>query len=138
MSFNIFIINQVRVFDSQFGNDFLKEQLAKLPVGKILFPAEGEGRNAVYGSKLGWDIAAFDISSEGRNKAITLAENNKVSSIDYQVGELQTLDFKANEFDVIALIYAHFPAEINRHTTHYSTAIRVRAYSIWCRKSKTA
>lgn len=92
-------------------NDFLKEQLAKLPVGKILFPAEGEGRNAVYAATLGWDVAAFDISSEGRKKAVQLAEQNKVN-IDYQVGELQTLDFKANEFDAIALIYAHFPAEI--------------------------
>lgn len=92
-------------------NDFLKEQLAKLPVGKILFPAEGEGRNAVYAATLGWDVTAFDISAEGRKKAIQLAAQNKVD-IDYQVGELQTLDFKAKEFDAIALIYAHFPAEI--------------------------
>ena len=28
-------------------NNYLKEQLSKLPVGTILFPAEGEGRNAV-------------------------------------------------------------------------------------------
>ncbi len=92
-------------------NDFLKEQLAKLPVGKILFPAEGEGRNAMYAATLGWEVAAFDISAEGRKKAMQLAERNNVN-IDYQVGELQTLDFKANEFDAIALIYAHFPAEI--------------------------
>ena len=29
-------------------NNYLKEQLEKLPVGTILFPAEGEGRNAVF------------------------------------------------------------------------------------------
>ena len=28
-------------------NNYLKEQLEKLPAGTILFPAEGEGRNAV-------------------------------------------------------------------------------------------
>jgi len=92
-------------------NDFLKEQLAKLPVGKILFPAEGEGRNAVYAATLGWDVSAFDISAAGRKKAEQLAAHNNVN-IDYQVGELQTLDFKTNEYDAIALIYAHFPAEI--------------------------
>lgn len=92
-------------------NDFLREQLAKLPIGKILFPAEGEGRNAVYAATLGWDVTAFDISAEGRKKAIQLAAHHNVN-INYQVGELQTLDFKANEFDAIALIYAHFPAEI--------------------------
>jgi hypothetical protein len=34
-------------------NNYLKGQLEKLPVGKILFPAEGEGRNAVYAATLG-------------------------------------------------------------------------------------
>ena len=37
-------------------NNYLKEQLEKLKIGKILFPAEGEGRNAVFAAKLGWVI----------------------------------------------------------------------------------
>ncbi|QIL40329.1 class I SAM-dependent methyltransferase [Pedobacter sp. HDW13] len=92
-------------------NNYLKEQLEKLNSGTILFPAEGEGRNAVFAAKLGWKVSSFDISAEGKNKAIQLAESNHVS-IDYQVGELQHLDYKAEQFDAIALIYAHFPAEI--------------------------
>ena len=92
-------------------NNYLKEQLAKLPVGTILFPAEGEGRNAVYAAKLGWTVSAFDISNEGKNKAIRLAEKNNVS-IDYKVGALETLGFENEKFDAIALIYAHFPANI--------------------------
>jgi len=92
-------------------NNYLKEQLAKLPVGTILFPAEGEGRNAVYAAKLGWTVSAFDISNEGKNKAIRLAEKNNVS-IDYKVGALETLGFENEKFDTIALIYAHFPANI--------------------------
>jgi SAM-dependent methyltransferase len=92
-------------------NNFLKEQLEKLSPSTILFPAEGEGRNAIFAAKLGWKVTAFDISEEGRNKALRLAENNNVS-IDYQVGELETLDFEENQFDAIALIYAHFPAMI--------------------------
>jgi SAM-dependent methyltransferase len=92
-------------------NNYLKEQLLKQRPGKILFPAEGEGRNAVYAAQHGWDVSAFDISSEGRKKALRLAEENKVE-IDYQVGELESLNYFVNQFDVIALIYAHFPAGI--------------------------
>ncbi|KAF2333862.1 class I SAM-dependent methyltransferase [Flavobacterium daemonense] len=92
-------------------NNYLKEELEKLNPGTILFPAEGEGRNAVFAAKLGWTVSAFDISEEGRNKALKLAEANNVS-IDYQVGELEILDFEEEQFDAIALIYAHFPAEI--------------------------
>jgi hypothetical protein len=83
----------------------------KLPPGAILFPAEGEGRNAVFAARLGWKVSAFDISAEGRIKALRLAEANGVS-IYYQVGELQTLNYKAGQFDAIALIYAHFPASV--------------------------
>ncbi|WP_080779581.1 class I SAM-dependent methyltransferase [Chryseobacterium phocaeense] len=92
-------------------NNYLKEQLEKLEPGSILFPAEGEGRNAVFAATKGWNVSAFDISSEGKNKALQLAEQHQVT-IDYQVGELQTLDFQTEQFDAIALIYAHFPADI--------------------------
>jgi 2-polyprenyl-3-methyl-5-hydroxy-6-metoxy-1,4-benzoquinol methylase len=92
-------------------NNYLKEQLEKLDAGTILFPAEGEGRNAVFAAKLGWTVSAFDISAEGKKKALLLAETNKVT-ISYQVGELQTLNYNNEQFDAIALIYAHFPADI--------------------------
>lgn len=92
-------------------NLYLKEQLEKLPNGKILFAAEGEGRNAVFAARLGWKVSALDISVEGKKKAQRLAEKNKVT-LDYRVGELETLHFQPEEFDAIGLIYAHFPAEI--------------------------
>lgn len=92
-------------------NNYLKEQLEKLHAGNILFPAEGEGRNAVFAARLGWTVLAFDISTEGKKKALRLAETNNVT-IDYQVGELQALNYTAGQFDVIALIYAHFSADI--------------------------
>jgi len=92
-------------------NDYLKEQLNRLTAGKILFPAEGEGRNAVFAARLGWKVSAFDISEEGKKKALQFAQANNVS-IDYQVGELQKLNYSPNQFDAIALVYAHFPAEI--------------------------
>ena len=92
-------------------NNYLKEQLQKLAPGTILFPAEGEGRNAVYAARLGWTVSAFDISAEGKNKAHRLAESHKVK-IDYQTSEFQTLGYQPEQFDAIALIYAHFPASI--------------------------
>lgn len=92
-------------------NNYLKAQLEQLTPGAILFPAEGEGRNAVFAAKLGWTVSAFDISVEGKKKALRLAETNNVA-IDYQVGALQSLNYNTEQFDVLALIYAHFPADI--------------------------
>lgn len=92
-------------------NQYLKEQLEKLPAGSILFPAEGEGRNAVFAARLGWTVSAFDISVEGKNKALQLAETNHVT-IYYEVGALEALPYAPEQFDAMALIYAHFPADI--------------------------
>ncbi|NRF40133.1 bifunctional 2-polyprenyl-6-hydroxyphenol methylase/3-demethylubiquinol 3-O-methyltransferase UbiG [Pedobacter foliorum] len=92
-------------------NNYLKSQLEKLEPGKILFAAEGEGRNAVFAAGLGWKVAAFDISIEGKRKAMSLAEANHVE-IDYQIGFLPDLGYTEAHFDAIALIYAHFPADI--------------------------
>ncbi len=92
-------------------NNFLKEQIQEFEPGKILFPAEGEGRNAVFAATLGWNVDAFDISHEGKKKADLLAHEMNVN-IDYKVGNLVDLNYKDESFDAIALIYAHFPANI--------------------------
>lgn len=94
-------------------NTYLREKLEKLSPGKILFPAEGEGRNAVFAAISGWEVHGFDISDRAQTKALKLAKDNDVS-IDYQVGELNDIGFPTEEFDVIALIYAHFPAKLRR------------------------
>jgi len=99
-------------------NDFLVQTLSSYNTGKILFPAEGEGRNAVYAAQLGWEVAAFDLSSSGQQKAMRLAKTHQVS-IHYQVGVLSELSFPDASFDAIALIYAHFPSDqksmLHRH-----------------------
>ncbi len=106
-------------------NDYLQQQLQKLEPGAILFPAEGEGRNAVFAAKRGWNVSAFDISTEGRNKALRLAEINKVT-LDYQVGELHSLKYSIGQFDTVALIYAHFPADI-KSLYHKTVSTYLRA-----------
>ena len=92
---------------------YIKSILSTITPGKILFPAEGEGRNAVYAAKLGWDVFAFDISEEGKKKAEMLALKNGVE-INYQVGSFDDVLFDNHSFDVIALIYAHFHQDYRR------------------------
>ncbi|NIK73584.1 cyclopropane fatty-acyl-phospholipid synthase-like methyltransferase [Thermonema lapsum] len=91
-------------------NEYLKESLTRFTPGKILFPAEGEGRNAVYAAQLGWHVFAFDQSIEGKKKALKLADKHKVN-IHYDVCEFEEASYPPNEFDAIALIFAHFPAD---------------------------
>ncbi|MGB0432101.1 MAG: hypothetical protein ACPGLV_16620, partial [Bacteroidia bacterium] len=65
-------------------NEFLKEQLKNYSEGSILLPAEGEGRNAVFAAKQGFEVTAFDMSTAGQKKALQLAKSQKVE-IDYEI-----------------------------------------------------
>lgn len=93
-------------------NVFFKKCIDELPAkGKILMPAEGEGRNAVYAAKKGLEVYAFDISEEGKNKAEKLAIANNVH-IHYEVGNFNDLSLVNERFDMVGLIYAHFSPDI--------------------------
>lgn len=91
-------------------NQYFKQQLGNVKGKKILFPAEGEGRNAVYAAIKGHKVSAFDPSTEGKNKALLLAEDNKVS-IEYMNRGYEDVQYPVNYFDAIVLIFAHMPPE---------------------------
>ena len=92
-------------------NAFFAANIAPLQAGKILLPAKGEGRNAVFSAKLNWEVSAFDISNEGKKKAEHHALKNNVS-INYALGGLDTIEYETDYFDCIGLIYAHFPSHL--------------------------
>jgi len=90
-------------------NDFFFQELSKLPVGNLLLPCEGEGRNAVAAAALGWQVTAFDQSEVARKKALRLAIEKNVTC-DYRLGELHELELENACFDAVALIFAHLPS----------------------------
>jgi len=95
-------------------NDFFREQLLSFRPGKILLPAEGEGRNAVFAAKMGWQVTAFDSSGQGKKKAEKLARENNVE-INYQVISIDDADFEENSFDLMALFFVHAMNRKNNH-----------------------
>lgn len=95
------------------ANAFFKEQLDKLEPGKLLLPAEGEGRNAVYAARQGWTVDAFDLSKNARDKAFALAEKYDVS-LNYQMSDYESIQIKPQSYDALALIYAHMDESIRR------------------------
>ncbi|MFZ6012080.1 MAG: class I SAM-dependent methyltransferase [Bacteroidota bacterium] len=104
----------LRYKDAEFAfgkepNVFFREWILKLKPGRILLPADGEGRNGVFAAELGWAVTSFDLSNEGKIKTLQLAKERNVS-IEYIVGDFSDLDFEPAAFDAVALIYAHFPA----------------------------
>lgn len=94
-------------------NKFLVSIADKIPVGKTLCLAEGEGRNAVYLASLGHDVTAVDASSVGLKKAKRLAQKNGVK-IETVTVNLQDLDIQPDSWDAIISIFCHLPEETRR------------------------
>lgn len=94
-------------------NNYLKACIEKYKPGRILFPAEGEGRNAVYAATLGWQVEAFDQSEAGRQKALKLAASKGVV-VNYPVLSLEDWQPESNSFDCIALIYVHMEPQLRK------------------------
>lgn len=94
-------------------NAFFKSEIDKLPAGNLLLPSEGEGRNAVYAAKLHWKADAFDQSEKGREKCEALAKENNVT-VHYTVADALEIELEEDKYDMIALIFAHYPSSIRK------------------------
>ena len=73
-------------------NDFLAKNYKRLPKGRILCLAEGEGRKAVFLAKQGYQVTAVDNSQICLNKALKLAKE--------QGGEDETICKDLAEYDL--------------------------------------
>lgn len=96
-------------------NQYYREQLENLTPGKILFPGEGEGRNAIFAAQKGWQVTAFDSSTEARKKAQNLASEKNVE-INYILSDYENINLPSASFDCMVLIYAHMhPQKRNQY-----------------------
>ncbi|SOD96915.1 class I SAM-dependent methyltransferase [Spirosoma fluviale] len=97
-------------------NEFFKQCIDTLPPGRVLLPAEGEGRNAVYAARQNWAVDAFDFSEAGRQKALQLAETFGIK-FAYTIDTFAEIDVPENTYGLIGLIYAHMPS-VERKVVH--------------------
>jgi tellurite methyltransferase len=86
------------------ANPFLKKHLSLLPKGKALDVATGEGRNAIFLARNGFDVDAVDISKKGLRKAQKLAKEMGVK-IHTVFADLDTYPIKPGRYDLIANFY---------------------------------
>ncbi|WP_299496976.1 class I SAM-dependent methyltransferase [uncultured Shewanella sp.] len=96
-----------------YPNVFLKENLDKLPKGKVLSLAEGEGRNAVFMAKQGYQVTAVDSSIVGIEKAKRLAEKQGVH-VNFIHADLAHFDIEYEQWDAIVSIFCPLPALIRQ------------------------
>lgn len=94
-------------------NELLRAEAHRIPRGRVLCLAEGEGRNAVFLAERGHDVTAVDFSTEGLRKAQRLARERNVVITTIQA-DLGTYEPELEAYSGIIAIFAHLPPTVRR------------------------
>ena len=94
-------------------NEFLASMFKRIPKGRVLCLADGEGRNSVFLAEQGYEVTAVDASSVGIEKGRRLAAERgvQVETIHADLGEF---DIQPNHWQGVVSIFAHIPPEARR------------------------
>ncbi len=88
-------------------NIFLPPLVEPFVPGTALDLACGEGRNAIWLARQGWQVTAVDYSSVGIDKARQLAGDTEV---EWVVADVTTYD-PGRTFDLVVIFYLHLPPD---------------------------
>jgi 2-polyprenyl-3-methyl-5-hydroxy-6-metoxy-1,4-benzoquinol methylase len=112
-------------------NEYFKSKLDTLfPPASLLLPGEGEGRNAVYAAKCGWNVTALDFSNLALERAKIFAKKENVN-INFVYNHLLNDKLPKNKFDVLGITFLHFNGENKRLVhTKLANALKTKGYVI--------
>jgi 2-polyprenyl-3-methyl-5-hydroxy-6-metoxy-1,4-benzoquinol methylase len=95
-------------------NTFLAEVAARLPKGgQVLCLGEGEGRNAVWLAKQGFQVTGIDASAVGLAKAARWAAEQGVT-IETVHANLVDADLGESRWDGVVSIFCHLPPALRK------------------------
>ena len=117
-------------------NEFVVEFLSELPAGRMIDLAGGEGRNALWFAKRGWQAENADIASVAIEKFLTRAETEGLR--DRVFGTVITVDepaiYQLATADLGLIAYLQIAAEQLAHSIHgLVSALRPGAtvFGVW-------
>ncbi len=93
------------------ANRFVVQEVTGMEPGRALDLAAGEGRNAVWLAKQGWEVTAVDFSSVALGRAAELAAHEGVAITTVEA-DLREYEPPQTAFDLIVLAYLHLPPPI--------------------------
>jgi len=102
-------------------NQFVEAECADLSPGRALDLAAGEGRNAIWLARRGWDVTAVDFSQVALDKGRTLAGD---ADVEWVCADATTWT-RAGTYDLVVIAYLQLPAADRREAVRRGfTALR--------------
>jgi len=102
---NSFLKSQFDILNSGLLSHHLKHNKVS---NKVLCIAAGQGRNALYLAKQGFEVTALDISKVGLEQLAQTAKEQKLSLTTLQA-DIENIDLGNNKWDIITCFFMHAP-----------------------------
>ncbi len=102
-------------------NRFVEAELADLPPGRALDLAAGEGRNAIWLARRGWEVTAADFSQVALAKGRRLAGDTPVRWV---CADATRWD-ERSAYDLVVVAYLQLPA------AERAAAVRAAYHALW-------
>lgn len=102
-------------------NQFVEHELAGLPPGRALDLAAGEGRNAIWLARQGWEVTAADFSQVALDKGRSVAGDLVVRWVCADA----TAWTERTAYDLVVVAYLQLPPGERR------SAVRAAFHALW-------
>ncbi len=107
-------------------NQWVEQVAANLPPGRALDLAAGEGRNAVWLCRRGWQVTAVDFSRVALDRAARIAREQLADgSLTTVSADLATYLPEPSSHDLVLLVYLQVQAGLRTHVVQ-AGAVAVR------------
>ncbi len=89
-------------------NRFVEERCSGLSPGHALDLACGEGRNAIWLARRGWQVTGIDFSAIAIDRARRIAAESELP-VDLRTGDVLTFPIPDGAFDLVLVAYVQLP-----------------------------
>lgn len=100
-------------------NRWVVQETEGLEPGRAIDLACGEGRNAIWLARRGWQVTGVDFSAVGLDRAVELTRaadpaDGEPLTITWAHADVRTLELPEDGFELVLLAYLHLPAAERR------------------------
>lgn len=110
-------------------NMFVEQVCADLPPARALDLAAGEGRNALWLARRGWQVTAVDFSAVGLDRARQLAAAEPIEqpgSLATEVSDLLVYSPAPQAYDLVLIAYLQVSADTRRQVVRMAAGALAR------------
>ena len=98
------LVDDVNYSFNKEANNLLAQTSGSVEPGKALCVAMGQGRNALFLARNGWDVTGFDLADRAVAQAEAKAKKENLS-LTTHIASFEDFDYGSSQWDLITWIY---------------------------------